>query len=151
MMKLAVKIGYVSQIVYLAIHYHRYCQYEMSLQCLRKAQDRMSKPYVVCRKNVNEEMYRCSMAGVTFSYRMRKCLTCDICFYKEYVYIDELVPEQQANKADSFDLLSIPPLVMLHILFVLNNHRLGDTVSSQQSLQDLHTLMLYDDTCTRRL
>ena len=34
---------------------------------------------------------------------------------------------------------------MLHMLFVLNHHRLGDTVRSQQSLQDLHTLLLYDD------
>ncbi|XP_078337019.1 uncharacterized protein LOC144626591 [Crassostrea virginica] len=58
---------------------------------------------------------------------------------------DELVPEQEANKADGVGLLIIPPFVMLHMLFVLTHHRLGDTVRSQQSLQDLYTLMLYDD------
>ena len=85
------------------------------------------------------------MAGVSLSDRMRKCLIYDIRFCDEYVYIDELVPEHEANKADGIGLLRIPPLVMLHMLFVLNHHRLGDTVRSQQSLQDLHTLMLYDD------
>ena len=36
-------------------------------------------------------------------------------------------------------------VVMLHMLFVLNHHRLGDTVMSQQSVQNFYTLMLYDD------
>ncbi|XP_078337334.1 uncharacterized protein LOC111100821 [Crassostrea virginica] len=145
MVKLAVKIGCVSQIMYLAIHYYRNCQYEMSLRCLQRAQDIMSKPYVVCKSQTNEEVYRRAMAGVSLSDRMRKCFIWDIRFYNKYVYIDELVPEQEANKADSAGIFVIPPLVMLHMLFVLNHHRLGDTVRSQQSLQDLQTLMLYDN------
>ncbi|XP_078337662.1 uncharacterized protein LOC111100817 [Crassostrea virginica] len=145
LMKLAVKIGCASQIMYLAIHYYRNRQYEMSLRCLQRAQDKMSKPYVMYGNNVNEEMYRRAMAGVSLSDRMRKCFIGDIRFFSEYVYIDELVPEQEANKAEGFGTLLIPPLVMLHMLFVLNHHRLGDTVRSQQSLQDLHTLLLYDD------
>nr|XP_022288212.1 uncharacterized protein LOC111100530 [Crassostrea virginica] len=145
MMKVAKKIGCVSQLLYLAIHYYRNYQYEMSLGCLRKAQDRMSKPYAIYQGNVNVEMYRHAMAGVLLSDRMRKCLICNIKLFNEYVYIDELVPEQEANKADSGGILIIPPLVMLHMLFVLTHHRLGDRVRSQQSLQDLHTLLLYDD------
>ena len=145
MMKLAVKIGCASDIMYLAIYYYRNCQYELSLRCLQRAQDKMSEPYVIYNGQVNEEMYRRAMAGVSLSERMRKCFICDIRIYNKYVYIDELVPEQEANKADSLGFLFIPPLVMLRMLFVLNHHRLGDTVRSQQSLQDLHTLMLYDD------
>ena len=76
---------------------------------------------------------------------MRKCFISKIKFINKYVYIDELVPEQEASYADREGTLFIPPLVMLQMLFVLNHHRLGDTVGSQQSLQDLHTLMLYDD------
>nr|XP_022288206.1 uncharacterized protein LOC111100526 [Crassostrea virginica] len=145
MMKLAVKIGCLSEILYLAIRYYRNCQYEESLRCLQRAGGRMSKPYVIYKDYVNEEMYRRAMAGVSLSDRIRKCFIFDIVFYHRYVYIDELVPEQEANKADSSGFLRIPPLVMLHMLFVLNYHRLGDTVRSQQSLQDLHTLLLYDD------
>ena len=47
-----------------------------------------------------------------------------ICLYQEYVNIVELVPEHQAYKADGDGIL---PFVMLHLLFVLNHHRLGDT------------------------
>nr|XP_022287487.1 uncharacterized protein LOC111100146 [Crassostrea virginica] len=145
MMKLAVKISFVSEILYLAIHYYRNCQYEESLRCLLRAQDKMSKPYVIYNGNIYEEVYRRAMAGVSLGEKMRKCFIDDIRFYNEYVYIDELVPEQEANKADSSGCLFIPPIVMLHMLFVLNYHRLGDTVRSQQSIQDLHTLLLYDD------
>ena len=145
MMKLAEKIGCVSQIMYLAIHYFRNCQYEESLRCVLRAQNRMSKPYVIYYGQVNEEVYRRAMAGMSLSDRMRKCLICDIRLHKEYVYISELVPEQDANRADNFGCFVIPPLVMLHMSFVLIHHRLGDTVRSQQSLQDLHTLLLYDD------
>ena len=142
MMRLSVKIGCGSQIIYLGIHYYRNCQYEMALPYLQIAQDRMSKPYVIYRDSVSEEMYRCAMTGVSLNDRMRKCFIGDIRFYEKYVYINELVPEQKANKADSAGLLIIPPFVMLHMLFVLTHHRLGDTVRSQRSSQDLHTLLL---------
>ncbi|XP_078337031.1 uncharacterized protein LOC111099656 isoform X1 [Crassostrea virginica] len=144
MMKLATKIGCASDVLDLAMLYFKNCQYELSLRCLQRAQDKMSKPFVVYYGQVNEEMYRRAMAGVSLSDRMRKCLIYDIKLYDKYVYIDELVPEQEAKKADG-GILRIPPFVMLHMLFVLNHRRLGDTVRSQQSLQDLHTLLLYDD------
>ena len=86
----------------------------------------------------NEEMYRRAMTGVSLGDRMRKCLIWDMQFYSEYLYIDELVPEQEANKADNDGVLRIPTFVMLHMLFVLTHHRLGDAVRSQRSLQDLH-------------
>nr|XP_022286732.1 uncharacterized protein LOC111099656 [Crassostrea virginica] len=145
MMKLATKIGCASEILYLAMLYFKNGQYEQSLRCLQRAQEEMPKPYVMYNGQVNEEMYRRAMAGVSLSDRMRKCLIYDIELYDKYVYIDELVPEQEAKKADGGGILLIPPLVMLQMLFVLNHHKLGDTVRSQQSLQDLHTLLLYDD------
>ena len=144
MMKLATMIGCASDILDLAMLCFKNCQYELSLRCLKKAQDKMSKPFVVYCGQVNEEMYRRAMAGVSLSDRMRKCLIYDIKLYDKYVYIDELVPEQEAKKADG-GILYIPPFVMLHMLFILNHHMLEDTVRSHQSLQDLHTLLLYDD------
>ncbi|XP_078336988.1 uncharacterized protein LOC144626580 [Crassostrea virginica] len=145
MMKLASKIGCVSDILYLAMLYYKNCHYEQSLRCLQRAQEKMSKPYVIYRKRVNEEMYRRVIPGMSLSDRMRKCVIYDICLHEGYVYIDELVPEQEVNKSDGSGVIIISPLVMLHMLFVLDYHRLGDIVRSQQSLQDLHTLLLYDD------
>ena len=40
--------------------------------------------------------------------------------------------------------LNISPQVMLHMLSVLNHHRLRHTLESHQALQNLQTLLLYD-------
>ena len=85
------------------------------------------------------------MERLSLGDRMRKCLMYDMKLYFEYAYIYELVPEQQANKAEGRGFLCIPPLVMLHMLFVLNYHRLGDIVKARQSLRDLQTLGFSDD------
>ena len=45
--KLAVTIGCVSEIVYLSLYYYGNCQYEQSLGCLQKAQGRLNRPKVV--------------------------------------------------------------------------------------------------------
>ena len=145
MMKLATKIGCGSDVLSLAMLYYRTCQYEQSLQCCRRAKDIMSKPYVMYEERVNEENYISAMARLPLSDKMKKSLICEICLYEEYVYIDELFLEQKLSAKDGHDVLHIPPLVMLHMMFVLNHHKLGDTTRSQQSIQDLHTLLLDDD------
>ena len=68
-MKLASKISCVSNILYLVMMYYKNCQYEQSLRCLQRAQDKMSKPYVTlyCYCKGNVEMYRRAMAGVSLS------------------------------------------------------------------------------------
>ena len=147
LMKEALRIGCVSDIIYLALYYYKNRQYDELLRYLKLAQKGLCRPYVVHYRfrDTDEEKYTRAMAGMSLSDRIKKCCICDLLLHNEHVYIDELVPELIANKADGNACLCIPPLVMLHMLFVLNHHRLGDTVSSQESLQDLHTLMLYDD------
>ena len=146
MMKLAVKIGCASEILYLALYYYGNCQYERSLRCLHTAQKKMTQPCVVYYESTNEELYRRAIAEYSINDRMRKFLIDEIILNVNYAYyIYELIPEQEACKTYGTGILMIPPFVMLHMLFVLTHHRLGDTVRSQQSLQDLHTLLLYDD------
>ena len=144
MMRRATKIGCGSDVLSLAMLYYRTCHYEQSLQCCRRAKDIMSKPYIMYLERVNEKIYISAMAGVSLSDRMKKSLIWEILLDKQYVFIDELVLEQLACKDYAQGFIHIPPLVMLHMMFVLNHHRLGDTVSSQQSIQDLHTFLLDD-------
>ena len=127
--------------------YYRTSQYEQSLRCLQRAQEKISKPYVIYFGQDNEEMhmYRRAMAGVSLTDRMRKCFICYIVLHKDFFYIDELVPEQEVVKADGFFEIVIPPFVVLHMLLVLTHHKLGDIVRLKQSLQDIHNLMLCDD------
>ena len=112
MMKLATKIGCASEIFYLAMLYYKNGQYQRSLRCLQRAQEKMSKHYVVYYVPVNEEIYRREMAGVSLIDRMRKWFIYNIKLDERYVFIDELVQEQQTNKADGYGILYIPPFVM---------------------------------------
>jgi hypothetical protein len=144
MLKLASKIGYVSDILYLAMYYYRTCRYEQSLRCLQRAQERMSVPYVMYWDNVNVEMYRRAMTGVSLSDKMRKAVVSDILLVSEYTYIDELLLEQRVSHMNGMPILFIPPLVMLHMLSVLNHRKLHHTLETHQALQNIQTLLLYD-------
>ncbi|XP_062572784.1 uncharacterized protein LOC134234753 [Saccostrea cucullata] len=139
------RFGCLSDILYLAMYFYRTRRYEDSLSFLHKAHASMSLPYVMYHNHVNVEMYRHYMERNTLGTKMRRAILQDIVIFYQYSYIDELVLEQGMSKKHGMHILQIPPLVMLHMLFILNHHRLGDTVRSQQSLHDLQTLLLYDD------
>ena len=129
-MKLAVKIGCISEIVYLALYYYSDCHYKQSLRCLQKALERLTLPYTVCFGFNNEEMYKRAMKGRSLLDRMRKVIIYEITLCSGYAYVRELIPEQMTNIANGAGILSIPPLVMVHMLFVLNHHTLGNAVNS---------------------
>lgn len=97
-------------------------QYEQSLKCTQRARP-------------------CSVKVKSINAMMRKCLIEDIYLYNAFAIFSKLVIEQTANKEiyGESSRLHIPNDVMFHMLLILNYHKLGDTVKSQQSLQDLHT------------
>ncbi|XP_062620186.1 uncharacterized protein LOC134281775 [Saccostrea cucullata] len=145
LLRLSCTFGCTSDILYLAMYFYRTSRYEQLLNCLQKAQNRMTKPYIIYRDHVNVDMFTLNTLGVSLSHKMRNALVTDIKLYIDYIYIDEIILEQRTSNKNGNNILLIPPLVMLHMLFILNYYRLGDTVRSQQSLQDLQTLLLYDD------
>ncbi|XP_061190785.1 uncharacterized protein LOC133198836 [Saccostrea echinata] len=144
LLKVSCTFGCVSDILYLAMYLYRDCRYEHSLNCLQKAQERMSQPYIMYGLNVNVNVYRQCMAGIPLGKKIRIAVVKDIVFNNEYTCINELAMEQIINKYGT-PVLLIPPLVLLHMLLILNHHRQDDTVRSQEYLQDLHTLLLHDD------
>ncbi|XP_062618751.1 uncharacterized protein LOC134280359 [Saccostrea cucullata] len=146
LLKLSCTIGCASEMLYLSVYFYRIRMYERSLSILQKAQGRMSVPYIVYGNIVDRDMYRRYTAGMSLGKKIGKAVVFDTLMYNDMLgYINELVFEQNASNKNGMTLLNIPPRVMLHMLFILNHHRLGDTVRSQQSLQDLHSLLLYDD------
>ncbi|XP_062594133.1 uncharacterized protein LOC134255625 isoform X1 [Saccostrea cucullata] len=145
LLKLSCTIGCVSDILYLAMYFYITWRFERSLSCLQKAQERMSKSYIIYHDNVNIDMYRRYTAGMSLCRKMRNALVKNIALHSQYIYIDELILEQKTSNNNGCIALLISPLVTLYMLFILNYHRLGDTVTSQQSLQNLQTLLLYDD------
>lgn len=92
-------------------------------------------------------MYTSAMKGLSLSGKLKKALIDDIDLNNQFTYVDEIAIEMEASKKScgNSGRLLVPPLVILHMLFVLNHHKLGDTVKSHRSLQDFHTLMHSDD------
>ncbi|XP_062592426.1 uncharacterized protein LOC134253852 [Saccostrea cucullata] len=145
LLKLSAKFGFMSDILYLAMYFYRTFRYEQSLRCLQKAQERISVSFILSECHVNPDMYRHCVMGMSLFHKVRKTVVKNITLENFFTYINELVLEQNISGKKGHLALQIPPLVMIHMLFILNHHRLGDTVRSQQSLQDLQTLLLYDD------
>ena len=135
-MRLSCKIGFASDILYVAMYYYRDCRYEQSLKCLQRAEKRMSEPYVIYRSSrLDEEMYRRAMAGLSLGAKMRKSVMTEIFLQDTNTYITELALEQRYN-------IFISPLVMLHFLSVLNHHKLGDTIRARKNKNELQNLLL---------
>lgn len=144
--KLSSIVGGVSDILYIAMYFYRDCQFLQSLRLLERAKERLSQPYIVYH-NVNAVMYTSAMKGLSLSGKLKKALIDDIDLNNQFTYVDEIAIEMEASKKScgNSGRLLVPPLVILHMLFVLNHHNLGDTVKSHRSLQDFHTLMHSDD------
>lgn len=130
MFKFSSAIGSVPEHLYLAMYYYGNGQYEQSLRCTLRA-----RPY--------------SVEGMSFNAMMKKCIIYNIYVRNAGTFFSELVIEQNAN-AEISDELFIPFDVMLHMMLILNYHKLGARAMAQLSLQDLHTLLhcgkrSYDD------
>lgn len=131
MFKFSSAIGGVAEHLYLAMYYYGNGQYEKSLRCTQRA-----RPYSVEVKS--------------FNAMMKKCII-NINLGNADTFFRELVLEQKANDEIS-DELFIPFDVMLHMMLILNYHKLGARVMAQQSLQDLRTLLQWLNViCTHRI
>ncbi|XP_062599482.1 uncharacterized protein LOC134261003 [Saccostrea cucullata] len=151
LLKQSCALGYVSNIMYLAIHFYGTKRYEHSLSCLQVAQRRMSMPYIMYFCPVNEDIFTHCIAEMSLSNIIKKVLVSDIALNNKYTYIDELVTEQRISESNGRLTLYIPPMVMLHLLFILNHHRLGDTLKAHYFLRNLQILLHSDDSTYKYL
>lgn len=121
MFKFSSAIGGVAEHLYLAMYYYGDGQYEQSLRCTQRA-----IPYPVKVKS--------------FSDMMKKCNVYNINLCNADTFFSELVIELKATEEISGELF-IPYDVMLHMMLILNYHKLDARAMAQQSLQDLRTLL----------
>ncbi|XP_062601328.1 uncharacterized protein LOC134263044 [Saccostrea cucullata] len=139
------KIGFASDILYLALYLYDIGQYPKASIVLEKARQRLSRPHVMYNGEVDEQTYCKLVAGLSLSSKMKNAWARNVKLYSHFTYIDELKLEQWASQKNGVDILHLPPLVLTHMLSVLCLHRLGDKPRCQQSLTDLRTLLHTDD------
>uniref|UniRef100_K1RQR1 Uncharacterized protein n=1 Tax=Magallana gigas TaxID=29159 RepID=K1RQR1_MAGGI len=94
LLKLAVKVGDVSCLLYLAMYFYRTCRYGEALHVSALVRSRLTQPFIT----VDRERYNKCVAGWSLSKRMKKVWIRDVCLQKDVYYIQELVLEQRAGQ-----------------------------------------------------
>lgn len=144
LLKLAGKMGAVSDLLFLALHYYRTCRYRNALNVSNLVKSRILKPHIMyC--TFNRAIYNEYVAGWPFSRRVKA--SADIILLQRdnrAFCIEELSLEQYVCNKYQLSVLSISPYVLADMLRVLCYYRLGDKRKCLESLTDLKRLLLYN-------
>jgi hypothetical protein len=146
MLKLASKVGPVGNSLYLALYYYRTGRYNEALRVLNITTQRLSQPHIM-GYTVNTHRYSDVVGNMSLSRRMKAAWLNYVVLDWYIYYIDELILEQETvTQMEPLTCceLSIPPIVLTHMLLLLSHYRLGNRFRYLQSLTDLQTLLLYD-------
>ncbi|XP_061187076.1 uncharacterized protein LOC133195234 [Saccostrea echinata] len=141
---LASKIGYISDILYLALYLYDKGRYRLALSVTELAKQRLTQGHVMYNGNVDQKMYSDVVCGKSPSTKLRKHWARDVTINVEFPYIDELKLEQKISWMNRIEIIKLPPLVTSHMLCVLCHFRQGNRPKYQESLADLRTLLICD-------
>ncbi|XP_061166185.1 uncharacterized protein LOC133175079 [Saccostrea echinata] len=143
MLKLAAKFGCITDMLYIAMYYYKTLRYTEALSIIEMIKVKLAQPYVMYRFNVDTEMYTEAVGGWSWSTKRRQAVMWDIKLNNRIHYISELIPEQQFALQNNFLVLFIPRLILFYMLEILC-YRHVDTMRVQTALDDLQTLVHYD-------
>ncbi|XP_062618766.1 uncharacterized protein LOC134280375 [Saccostrea cucullata] len=141
MLKLTARFGCIADMLYIAMYYNKTLRYMEALSIIQMVKVNLAQPNVMHVDNA--EMYTEAVGGQSWSTKMRQTKAGVITLYSKIHYISELIPEQQSALHRHKSLLFVPPLVLLYMLEILC-YRHVDTMRVQTALDDLQTLVHYD-------
>lgn len=132
LLKLASRIGPVSQVLYLGVHYYSTGRLNKVLKITDLCLHMFSQPFLLFqdRADTNEKQYTEIIGKYSLSKRMTKAWIDSLSF---------IGPIACLSKSESG--FHISPYVLVHMLNVLTNIKLTDTSRCIQSLTKLHELL----------
>ncbi|XP_062598889.1 uncharacterized protein LOC134260338 [Saccostrea cucullata] len=144
MLKLAAKFGCISDMSFLAMYYYKTSRYMESLSIIEMIKVKIAQPYVICRYDIDAEMYIEAVGGQSWSTKMRQAVAWQIELDNQIHYISELIPLQMSRLQNRIPILAIrvPPFLLISVLEILC-YRHIDTIKAQTALDDLQTLVHY--------
>ncbi|XP_062608948.1 uncharacterized protein LOC134270716 [Saccostrea cucullata] len=143
-LKLSSRIGTISHSLYLAMYYYRTGRYKDALHITNLTKERLSRTYIKRHGIKDEEGSREVKNSPSLSREMNISWITGIKLYFGFHYIEELIFED--GKKNSRELgTCISPFVLVDMLSVLSNYRLGNKSQYLRSLSDLHILILCDN------
>ncbi|XP_062591790.1 uncharacterized protein LOC134253291 [Saccostrea cucullata] len=143
MVKLAAKFGCITDILYIAMYYYKTLRYREALSIIEMMKFKLAQPYVMHGLNVDTEMYNEAVGGQSWSTKMRQAVAGIVKLNNDIHYISELIPEQQSALKNHWSLLHVPPFILLYMLEIFC-YRQVDTIRAQSALDNLQTLVHYD-------
>ena len=143
MLKLAAKFCYVSDLLYIAMYFHKTFRHREALSVIEMTKVKLAQPGLMYRRHVDPERYTEAVGGRSWSYKMRHAVAYNIKLKNDICYINELTPEQQSSSLNHGYFLIIPPYILLHMLeFLCCRH--VDPMRAQAALDDLQVLVHHD-------
>ncbi|XP_061194847.1 uncharacterized protein LOC133203006 [Saccostrea echinata] len=148
MLNLASKLGCISDMLYMALYYHKTLRYQKALTVIDMTKVKLAQPYVMYGLNVDTESYTEAVGGQSLSKKMRNAVAQNILLLSNTFYMRELSLEQLCNDRNRHymfkDILVIPPFVFLHMLDILCSRK-TDTTRAQTALHDLQCLIEHQE------
>ncbi|XP_078321056.1 uncharacterized protein LOC111112988 isoform X3 [Crassostrea virginica] len=143
MLKLAAKLGFVSDMMYIAMFYCKTFRYREALYITEMIKVKLAQPGLMYRRRVHPERYTEAVGEQSWSTKMRQAVAEDIWLNNFTCYINELTPEQQFALQNDEGFLCIPLFVLLHFIEFLC-YRHIDTTLAQTALEGLQVLVHHD-------
>ncbi|XP_061179628.1 uncharacterized protein LOC133188272 [Saccostrea echinata] len=144
MLKLALRLGPVSYLLYLALYYYRTGRYEKTLHITYLTKQRLSQDFNMY-VTVDRQRYNETVGSLSLSRRMTRAWMINVRLLENILCIEELCLEQKASQQNGEPMLHLSPFLVVEMLSVLTHYRQGSRSQCLQSLTDLQTLVLYDD------
>ncbi|XP_061164474.1 uncharacterized protein LOC133173507 [Saccostrea echinata] len=139
MLKLAAKLGFISDILYLAMYYYKTFRNTKTVNILEIAKIKFARPYLMYMSDV-EIMGYCEVGrGQSYSTKMRSVVGRDIDLSTNIHYINELIHEQRLM-CHIEGTIHVSSFVMLHMIEFLC-YRHSDEHRAEVALYDLKNLV----------
>ncbi|XP_062576304.1 uncharacterized protein LOC134238205 [Saccostrea cucullata] len=143
MLKLTAKFGCITDMLYIAMYYYKTHRYMKALYIIEIVKVKLAQPYLMYESKVDTKMYIEAVGGQSWCIKMKQTVAWNIGLENIIHYINELIPEQQFAYQNNHPKLIVPPFILLYMLEILC-YRHVDTMRVQTALEDLQTLVHYD-------
>nr|XP_022322723.1 uncharacterized protein LOC111124151 [Crassostrea virginica] len=143
MLKLAVKFGCVSDLLYIAMYFYKTLRQREALSVIEMTKVKLVQQGLMYNRHVDPERYTEAVGGRSWSAKMRNAVAQTIKLDDNICYINELTLEQQSCSLNESPSLYIPPFLLLHMLeFLCCRH--ADPRRAQAALDELRVLVHHD-------
>nr|XP_011428581.1 uncharacterized protein LOC105329110 [Crassostrea gigas] len=144
LLRLSMKFGYVSDMLYIAMFYYKTVRYQEALSIIDILKVKMSQPYILYRGTAQRWAYIEAVGGQPWSTKMRQAIAGNVLLNDQICYITELLLEQESSYRTNSGYILISPFILSNMLeFLICRH--NDTSRAQAALDNITALIQHEE------